>query len=367
MDKKLRKISGVVFMGVLVTGMVGGILLPDKVLSETERRKLAQFPAFSLESIFENDYSDKLETYLLEQFPGRDIFRTMKTEFDTLILGRTDSNGYMKIGNHLFEIRTAYDSQQVQKAAEKFQNIVTTYFKDSNAYYGVIPDKNYFVEEVPKYSYDEVDEILAQSFPSGVAIDLWDSVSLSDYYDTDLHAKQEALIPLANQLLDAMGNSTCQREDFEQVLATDTFYGGYSANSAFHVSPDALYYMDNKIIQNATVYDYETSTTGPVYTLDKLEGVDGYDMYLGGARALLTMYNTQVENGKKLIIFRDSFSSSISPLLLSEYEEITLVDLRYVSVDYAMKLLEDKGVTMDYDDVLFLYQVQLLYNSNSMK
>ncbi len=370
MNQQLKNRIGMVFLVLLLLGMIGGILLPDKLLSDTERRKLAQWPEFSWESILENDYSDSLETYLLEQFPGRDFFRTIKAEFDTLILGKTDSNGYVKIHNHLFQIQTSYDEGQVTQAGEAFEAIIQAYFTGSNVYYGVIPDKNYFVEDLPRYDYERVEEILEETLISATVIDLWETLQLNSYYDTDLHAKQEALLPLANQLLTAMGTESedLNLEDFQQLVATEEFYGGYSANSAYYTEPDVLYYLENDGINDAVVYDYETGTTGPIYTLDKLEGMDDYDIFIGGARALLTIQNTQAENGKRLLIFRDSFGSSIAPLLLSEYEEITLIDLRYVSANYAMYLLEQEaGESVTYDDVLFLYQVQLLHNSNSMK
>lgn len=368
MSEKLKKICGILFLLILILGMVGGIVLPDQLLSYTERRKLSQFPEISLDSIVDNDFSDTLETYLLEQFPGRDIFRTIKTEFDTVILGKTDSNGYVKIGNHLFEIKTSYDETQVEKAAQLFQEITSTYFTGSNVYYSVIPDKNYCVESIPRYDYEKVGQILTETFTMAEGIDIYDTLELDDYYYTDLHAKQEELIPLANTLLLSMGNDVeISLDDYDTLVATEEFYGGYSANSAYLTSPDILYYLENEMLQEAVVYDYETNTSGAIYMLEKLEGMDGYDIFLGGARALLTIRNSEVNNGKKLIIFRDSFGSSIAPLLLSEYEEITLVDLRYVSADYAMKLLQDSDSEAAYDDVLFLYQVQLLYNSNSMK
>lgn len=165
-----------------------------------------------------------------------------------------------------------------------------------------------------------------------------------------------------------MGMECIEEAAYEQILATSQFYGGYSANSAYLTKPDSLYYLENEMTKTAIVYDYETNMTMPIYTLDKLGEMDDYDIFLGGARALLTIQNPSVENGKKLIVFRDSFGSSIAPLLLDGYEEITLVDLRYVSANYALYLLEQKnGKEVIYDDVLFLYQVQLLYNGNSFK
>ncbi len=365
-----KKISGILFVSVLLLGMLGGILLPDNAVSESEKRTLAQFPEFTWDTVKEGDYGEQLETYFLEQFPARDLFRTVKAEFDTVVLGKTDSNGYVKREGQIFEIQTSYDETQVERAAERFQEISSAYFMDSNVYYGVIPDKNYYVEDIPQYDYESVEEILEETFSEGREISLWDTLELDCYYSTDMHIRQEAFIPLVNALLTDMGKEEyiSSEEQYQFLLATDEFYGGYSGASGYATSPDCIYYLENEITQDGRVYDYETNETVSVYQLDKLEGMDDYDLFLGGARALLTVQNLHQDNGEKLLIFRDSFGSSITPLLLSAYEEVTLVDLRYVSADYAMQLLEEQeGENLRYDDVLFLYQVQVLYNSNSMR
>ncbi len=368
MNKILKKISGVIFLFLLAFIMILGIFLPDSLVSVSERRKLAQLPDFSIDALFDDDFSDTLETYFLDQFPGRDFFRTLKAEVDTTLLGKTDSNDYVKIEENLFQIRTTYDEKQLLQAANKFESIANTYFLDSNVYYGIIPDKNYFVPSLPQYDYNQVEETLNDTFVSGKQISLWDTVTLEDYYRTDLHAKQESLLPLANALLNGMGKDTAANtmDSYTVQLATDSFLGGYAANSAYSVSAEPLYYLENSALQNCSVYDYELQKTTPVYQTDKLGAMDDYDLFLGGARALLTMENPLQTNEETLLVFRDSFGSSITPLLLDSYSKITLVDLRYVSADYALTLLENSN-NGDYTDVLFLYQVQLLYNSNSMK
>ena len=68
-----------------------------------------------------------------------------------------------------------------------------------------------------------------------------------------------------------------------------------------------------------------------VYMLDRFGGLDGYDVFLGGAQSLLTIQCPNAKTDKELIIFRDSFGSSISPLFLGAYSKITVVDLRYIN------------------------------------
>ena len=91
--------------------------------------------------------------------------------------------------------------------------------------------------------------------------------------------------------------------------------------------------------------------------------MDPYDVFLGGARALITIENESAASERELIIFRDSFASSLAPLLLPGYARITLVDLRYMRAD----LLPDYLTFHEQQDVLFLYSTQVLNNSAMLR
>ena len=56
--------------------------------------------------------------------------------------------------------------------------------------------------------------------------------------------------------------------------------------------------------------------------------VDLYDFYLGGASPVQVLTSPQAQTDRKLIIFRDSFGSSLAPLLSEVYHEIILIDTR---------------------------------------
>ena len=93
----------------------------------------------------------------------------------------------------------------------------------------------------------------------------------------------------------------------------------------------------------------------------KLNGLDKYDVYLSGAKALLEI-ETNSSSDKELIVFRDSFGSSLIPLLVSSYSKITVIDTRYISP----KIL-DNYIDINNQDVLFIYNVSIINNSYSLK
>lgn len=374
MEKIKKRIPGIVFFIFLIVIAGAAMLLPDKAVSKTERRTLAKFPAFTGASFLDGTFMSQLETYLLEQFPMRDAFRTVKAETETRLFGRADADGYFKLGDGIYKLEANLNEKNIKRVANGIETLAHNEFSQADCYYAIIPDKNYFLSEQKMYpllDYDRLNEIMNETVASAQYINLYDKLELSDYYRTDLHWKQECILEVADEIVAQMQWSNekqtmpekKQTAEKDWQTATDKFIGAYGAASALLTEPDTIYYYNNSTMQSLKVYDYEKKQNVSVYAPEKIGGTDDYDFYLWGARALLTIKNEQSSSGKKLLIFRDSFGSSIAPLLTEYYEEVTLLDLRYVSASYARKLLQDT----EYDDVLFLYSTSVLNHGESLR
>jgi hypothetical protein len=99
-----------------------------------------------------------------------------------------------------------------------------------------------------------------------------------------------------------------------------------------------------------------------VYDLEKARGSDPYELFLSGSVSLLTVESPNARTDRELVIFRDSFASSLAPLLLEGYSRVTLVDIRYLSPTQLGRYL-----TFTDQDVLFLYSTGVLNNSSTLK
>ena len=170
-------------------------------------------------------------------------------------------------------------------------------------------------------------------------------------------------MPTARALLAGMGKET--NAEYDIVTIEKDFYGTYYGPSTFDkTSPDTIKYLTNDVIKNCKVTSYDTGTgkKTSVYTLSDIEGNDMYDVYLGGPDALLVIENPNAKTEDELVIFRDSFGSSISPLLIDSYAKITLVDFRYINYN-ALSAFVD----FENQDVLYLFSTLILNNSMSFK
>lgn len=66
----------------------------------------------------------------------------------------------------------------------------------------------------------------------------------------------------------------------------------------------------------------------------------------------LSPSKTTANNGKILLIFKDSYANSFVPFLIPYYQQIVMIDPRYY-YDDVEQLMTQRGVT----DVLFLYNL----------
>ena len=140
------------------------------------------------------------------------------------------------------------------------------------------------------------------------------------------------------------------------------FYGVYYGQAALPMKPDTLYTLESDLLDQCQVYNYETNAYGGIYDREKLTGSDPYEVFLSGSVSLLRIENPNAQTDRELILFRDSFGSSIAPLLIQGYRSITLVDIRYVS-----SAMLDRFIDFNGQDVLFLYSTLVLNNSETLK
>jgi hypothetical protein len=110
---------------------------------------------------------------------------------------------------------------------------------------------------------------------------------------------------------------------------------------------------------------------GPLYDFAALSGGDPYNFFLEGPQPLIVLETTDAfagaadpnpsagsDGGRELILFRDSFGSSLAPLFLGPYDKVTLIDLRYID----SRILDQYVNFPSNADVLFLYSSQVLNN-----
>ena len=354
-----NKILSITFVFGLMILFILNIFFGDNKISKSERRNLKLFPNISISNILNRKFMEDFDEYTTDQFILRDDFRNIKANVNYNILKKLDNNGLYVVDDYIFKSEYPTNKKSIDNFIYKINSINNYLTPNNKTYIGVIPDKNYYLKNNKylnidyDYLYKRMNEINYEY------IELRDILSLEDYYRTDTHWRQENLCKVVNRIGEQLNfNSSCQYER----KSYNNFYGVYLGQSAQKIKPDNLIYLVNNIILNSDVYYLENSKNNKVYIEENLQNLDSYDIYLDGASSYIEIKNNNSNTNKELVIFRDSFGSSLAPLLIEYYSKITLIDIRYINSHEYLRL-----INFNNQDVLFLYSTLIINNSSTLK
>lgn len=359
MEDKIKSIIvTIIFSLFLFTFLFLNLIKKDDVISVSERRLLARMPKLSAKKVFDGSFFEGFDAYTTDQFIKRDDFRKIKADLE--LLTKKNYNNLYVYNDYIIKQMYPLDEKSVLRVIDKINYIKENYLKDNKIYFSIIPDKNYYVSNGNlKLDYKKMEDIMKNNLEYAKYIDMFSLLSLDNYYKTDTHWKEETLINVANSLSKNMNFNLSNTYNSETL---SSFKGVYKGQLPINISNDNIVILTNDTIKNSKVYNYEDNSVGDVYNISKLSGLDKYDIYLSGASSLLTITNKQNNTNRELIVFRDSYASSLIPLIIEGYRKITLVDTRYISP----KIL-DNYIDFDNQDIYFLYSALLINDSYSMK
>ena len=367
MKKILNIVTSVLVLCFILALSVFAWVKPADDISMTERRELTKFPELNFNTLVSGSFMKNFESYTLDQFPLRELFRTIKAQSELGVFNKKSNNDIIEKDGYITKIEYPLNEKSVDNAGKKFKNVYDKYLKNTNTnvYFSIIPDKNYYlIGEDNNYlslDYEKlVADIKAQtSFMN--YIDIFSELSIDSYYKTDSHWRQEKILPVARKIAGEMGVTLIS--EYDEIAIGKGFDGVYKGQyAASNVGSDGISILVNDIIYEAEAFDHQNQKNTPVYDESKCQGRDPYEAYLGGPLSLITIENKNATTNKELIMFRDSFGSSLAPLFIEGYKKITLIDIRYMHPNMIEKFVE-----FNNQDVLFIYSTSVLNNSETLK
>lgn len=372
MNEKSRNVvlAVLVLLVIFSLAIFAWVKSPDDY-SYSERKQLAKFPELSFKTVSTGKFMSSFETYTTDQFPLRETFRTLKAYSRLYLFNQSDNNDVYQSGNFISKIEYPLNFSSLDYADKKFRNIFEKYLKDAEntkVYLSLIPDKNKFLAEevgAPKLDYNEFATYLSEkSGDFAQYINIYDLLEKSDYYYTDTHWRQEKILDVAEKLATEMGAKIDTNYTFSKL--NNDFYGVYYGQYAIPFKGEEMYYAENDAFKDMKVSYYDNRgqlAEMDMYNMDYAFGRDPYEMYLSGSLSLITIENPNAESDRQLILFRDSFGSSIAPYLTTGYSKVTIVDIRYLASAVLGNFVPD----FNNADVLFLYSTLVLNNSSILK
>lgn len=333
--------------------------------SFSERRALAQMPEFSFSAFKSGKFMTDFDKFSTDQLPLRDSLRTLKAYAAKYLFAQKDNNDIYVYNGYAAQMQISENEESAENAAQKIKQIRDLYLKDNTGMvmFSVIPDKNCFLAEKSGHltvSPEFFVEKIAQANPEIGYIDISDLLDETDFYYTDTHWRQEKITDVAGRIAEGFGITLSA--EYEQKTLDIPFYGVYSGQSALPLDAEEIHYLTNEMLENCKVYDYQNNKEAAVYDMEKASGKDPYEMFLSGPISLMTVENPNASTDRELVIFRDSFGSSLAPLLVEGYSKITLADTRYIQPQ-----ILGRWIDFSKCDVLFIYSTLILNSSEMFK
>lgn len=392
---RLYKVSVVMFASVLMLFGLISAVDKNKTVSEQENRALAEKPKFTFASLFKGDYTVAFENFYSDNFPARDFFISCNSRISDLFTRFSGENGEVVVATEKKDGDFVGEGVDLlgEKKPEGMKENTAAVTPDSEAsisgsilitgtraleIYSHSEDnaKNYasiinktaksMPEDVKFYSMlcptavefygtakyregshsqrDAIKQIYSQLDESIVKIDVYsnlvDNVGDYIYFRSDHHWTARGAYCGYKAFCDASGNSAPALDSFT-THRLEGFLGSLYKSTYSNVlrdNPDYVECFELSVDAQNMVYpsaELNMSEGVSTYVIARIVNDDNkYLAFIAGDQPIEKI-TTSVRNGKKILIIKESYGNAFVPFLCNNYEEIYVVDPRWIDMNLA--------------------------------
>lgn len=360
MDEKSNAMMTVGFLAaIILIFTVADLTKSDRLYSENENRMLASKPELTKESVLDGSYMEDYESYVTDQFVGRDTWVELKTRADILLQKKDIGGVYLAEDDYLIEQHLPRDISQekVDKKIELLKKLVDEY----GAKAMLVPTAdNILSDKLPAGAeYYDQSAFLAQveaAIGEENLINVYDRLkSHSDeyiYYRTDHHWTTLGAYYGYQEWKKKMGGMALVTFDpAEMMTVTDEFLGTLHSRINLPWKEDIIQIFPSTLSRLPEItYDFETKRH-TYYELEYLDTKNKYGYFLDDNHPFVEI-ETGYRRGRELVVIKDSYANCMIPFLANHYDKIYVVDLRYYNG--TLSGLIDQYITPQ-TDMLVLY------------
>lgn len=356
-------------IGVMILFTVLGLLTKDRDFSESENRKLAQFPEVSVSSLTDGSFLTGLGDYVADQFPGRDTWISLNLWMNEL-LGQKEVNGvYLCEDDYLMQVPSAPNETQLRRNLDAIGDFAEKH-SELNTVMSVIPNAvTIHADKLPENApvRDQIMDLL--TIKSGVKpvnfIDVTSAMSgYKDetlFYRTDHHWTSLGAYRAFQAIGPALNIEVPALTDYTVYTVSNTFEGTLSSKSGSHAALDTVdIYVPKTGIEYYVTYGDDQTGICSLYDRDALKTKDHYTVFFGGNYSRVDI-TTTANTRRNLLIFKDSYANCFIQFLYPYFDHITMVDPRYY-YDNVENVIRSESIT----DVLYLYNLDTFLSDSSL-
>ena len=361
-DRQNKVLTGL-FLALVFGGTAATFLVPKREFSDRENRALQQFPKASVDSVLNGEFESDYETYLSDQFPGRDGWIRVKTEAE-LAMGKDEiKNIYFAKDDYLIE---SHEGSFTTDTAEKNIGYLAAFLKSQENRFEtgritamiVSNAVEILKDKLPKYAPDSGESAYLSKIQAAVPASMWFDASsvLAEhkdeyiYYRTDHHWTTLGAWYAYQAWAEAKGFSPAPLSDYTVETLTTDFKGTIESKVGVDVVPDTIQSFMKKDLPAYTLdYNNGQKSSDDLYDRSYLEEKDKYSVFFGGNQPIIRA-SIKNNSARKLLVIKDSYAHCFLPFTFEDFSEVDFIDIRYFN-----ESLKNYLETSDYTDLLFLY------------
>lgn len=371
-----NKIFFAVFMTIWVVIVIINFVWPKQVFSEEENRMLATIPRFSFEKFVNGDYLNGVNDYINDHFAFRNFYLKLNSWWEVSVMGKEENNSvYIGKDGYLFE-KFEYTDKEKENANDNVE--VISHFANKMkeqkipTYFVLVPNSIYINSdklpndtEVP--NQEEIINQIYSKTENTRNINVVENLKKENknkqlYFKTDHHINSNGAYVIYKEYCKASNIPVKKMSDFKRITISNEFLGTFDSKAQLlNQQPDELFVYKNENNTNIKEAIYDKQTTNSIFNEEYLKGKDKYSYFLNGNNSL-AIIKTNVNNGKKLLVIKDSYAHILSQFLCQNYSEVHFLNPRYTNFDYIEYAKENK-----ITDVLFLYNVSTFAQDTNLE
>ena len=385
----MKKLNVVLFFSILLGFFALFFLFPKIKQSQDEKRNLAQLPEFTWKQYVDGNWTKGLDRFIDDHFPFRKAFISYTPYFHAskgfvlnhaekvVVVKKKDKTNTKDTDTTIRDTLAFLDEFEENfsgsmliidgcvypmgagspKMSKFFAAMVSEYarnFPELRVYSAVAPLSSAFipVAKYKHYNTQNKNTLLA------IKNNLSDGAIFSDvfeemnnhsadklYFGTDHHWRPIGAYYAYVAFCKSANISPVPLEKMTKKVKYNflgTMYQ-YTKDPSVKAHPDTMEYWEPNVPTEAVNFGAYKTTGGSKAKVfyNTSNGGNTYSTFLGGDHPVMRI-QTAVKNGRKAVVIKNSMGNAFTVYLISHYEEIWVVDLRYSKQNLTRIIKENK-------------------------
>lgn len=406
---------------IAVISIIGLIIPLRPKESVSEKRKLAEFPKITFESLKSGDFFDGFNTWYSDSYPGREMIVGLNSKIKSYygIKSTVNIHGDVQKGDDIPEEYDPNATEPPESTTEdKFDKIDANGDSQSIGAVFVVGDRafeyyNFSQAQANNYisSMNKLAEKLSGKakvydmiVPTSIGVTLPDSymgnINSSDqekaidyinsglnsqivkvpilktlmshrseyiYFNTDHHWTQLGAYYAYCDFAKAAGITANPLDKYEKVEFDGflgTFYNDTGKIPELKSNPDTIYaYKPNSSAKMVYTDAKGKQISWPIVNdVTKYPESVKYSCFIAGDNPYTEIHNPQITDGSSIMVVKESFGNAFVPFLVENYENVYVIDYRHFTGSISKEVTEK-----NIDTVLYINNVSAIRNPNLMK